>query len=82
VNGATSWSEGENMNRHVVIGPDGTAKRENNNRGGRGGRGRGGYGGGRGRSGKPKQQQPAPNPDRKPLNEGGSVGLYGRIDKK
>jgi spoIIIJ-associated protein len=80
VNGATSWSEGENMNRHVVIGPDGTTKRENNNRG-RGGRGRGGYGGGRGRSQKPKQQ-PAPNPDRKPLNEGGSVGLYGRIDKK
>lgn len=77
VNGATSWSEGENMNRHVVIGPDG--KRENN-RGGRGGRGGRGYGGGRGRGSKPKQN-PAPNPDRKPLNEGEGMGLYGRIDK-
>ncbi len=76
VNGATSWSEGENMNRHVVIGPDGKAK-EFNNRGGRGGR-RSGYGN---RRGPKKQSAPAPNPDRKPLNEGGEFGLYGRIDK-
>ena len=77
VNGATSWSEGENMNRHVVIGPDG--KRDNNFRDRRGGgRGRS-YGGGRGRGPKPKQ--PAPDPNRKPLNEGGEFGLYGRIDK-
>lgn len=80
VNGATSWSEGENMNRHVVIGPDG--KRENNSRDrdrrGGGNRGRS-YGGGRGRGPKPKQ--PAPDPNRKPLNEGGEVGLYGRINK-
>ena len=74
VNGATSWSEGENMNRHVVIGPDG--KRENRGRGGRRP-----YNGGRGRSSKPKQNSPAPNPDRKPLNEGAGMGLYGRIDK-
>lgn len=75
VNGATSWSEGENMNRHVVIGPDG--KRD---RGGRGGRRP--YNGNRGgRSSKPKQFSPAPNPDRKPLNEGDGKGLYGRIDK-
>lgn len=32
VRGATSWSEGENMNRHVVIGPD-QKRRYNNNRG-------------------------------------------------
>ena len=77
VNGATSWSEGENMNRHVVIGPDG--KRENNSRDRRsGGRGRS-YGGGRGRGPKPKA--PAPDPNRKPLNEGGEFGLFGRIDK-
>ena len=76
IDGATSWSEGENMNRHVVIGPDG--KRKDFNRGGRGGR-RGGYNGRR--SQKPKQSNPAPNPDRKPLNEGGAHGLYGRIDK-
>ena len=75
VNGATSWSEGENMNRHVVIGPDG--KNKDYNRGGRGGR-RNNYGR---RGSKPKAPAPAPNPDRKPLNEGGEHGLYGRIDK-
>ena len=75
VNGATSWSEGENMNRHVVIGPDGKSKEYNNR--GRGGR-RSNY---NRRSSKPKQSNPAPNPDRKPLNEGGDIGLYGRIDK-
>ena len=73
VNGATSWSEGENMNRHVVIGPDGKS-RDNRSRGGR----RSNYGR---RGNKPKQSAPAPNPDRKPINEGGDVGLYGRIDK-
>lgn len=76
VNGATSWSEGENMNRHVVIGPDGKSKDYNNR--GRGGR-RGGY---NKRSSKPRQQSnSAPDPNRKPLNEGGEYGLYGRIDK-
>lgn len=74
VNGATSWSEGENMNRHVVIGPDGKS-REYNNRG-RGGR----RSYNNKRSSKPKQNT-APDPNRTPLNEGGSVGLYGRIDK-
>ena len=74
VNGATSWSEGENMNRHVVIGPDG--KRD---RGGHGGKRP--YNGNRGRFSKPRQSSPAPNPDRKPLNEGDGKGLYGRIDK-
>lgn len=77
VDGATSWSEGENMNRHVVIGPDG--KRGNYNRGGRGGkRPSGNYGR---RNSRPKQSAPAPDPDRKPLNEGEGVGLYGRINK-
>ena len=77
VNGAVSWSEGENANRHVVIGPDpkNPAPRRggyNNNR-----KGRRPYNGGRGKS------HTAPvNPDRVPLNEGGETGgLYGRIDK-
>lgn len=74
INGATSWSEGENMNRHVVIGPDGKSRENYRGRGGR----RNNYGR---RGSKPKQSAPAPNPDRKPLNEGGEVGLYGRIDK-
>ena len=76
INGATSWSEGENMNRHVVIGPDGKSKEFS--RGGRGGR-RSNY---NRRPKGNKQSAPAPNPDRKPLNEGGEFGLYGRIDKK
>ena len=75
IDGATSWSEGENMNRHVVIGPDGKSKNFNRGRGGR----RSNYGR---RGSKPKQSAPSPNPDRKPINEGGEVGLYGRIDNK
>lgn len=75
VNGAISWSEGENVNRHVVVGPDPKAK--NNRRGGysnnRRGNRRGGYSN--------RSTNPAPNPDRVPLNEGGATGLYGRIDK-
>lgn len=75
INGAISWSEGENANRHVVIGPD--PKVRNNRRGGYN-KSRGGkrpYGSGRTGS-------PAPvNPDRVPLNEGEGLGLYGRIDK-
>ncbi len=76
VNGAISWSEGENASRHVVVGPD--PKAVKNVR-------RGGYN--RGRGGKrpyssSRSTNPAPvNPDRKPLNEGGATGLYGRIDK-
>lgn len=34
VNGAISWSEGENLNRHVVIGPDPKGRTYNRNRGG------------------------------------------------
>lgn len=78
VNGAISWSEGENNARHVVIGPD--PKVKNNRRGGynnrRGGGRRGGY-----NNSQSRNTKPAPNPDRVPLNEGGTTGLYGRIDK-
>ena len=77
VNGAISWSEGENAARHVVIGPDPKVKQnrrggyQNNRRGGRRS-----YNGG-------KKSSTAPvNPDRVPLNEGGETGLYGRLDKK
>ena len=71
VNGAISWSEGENASRHVVIGPD--PKSKNNRRGGK----RPYNGGGR----KPNTTQTAPvDPDRVPLNEGGETGLYGRIN--
>ena len=67
VRGATSWSEGENVNRHVVIGPDPKAKNNYRNSGkGRGGR-------------RPSTKTAAPQTDRKPLNEGNGTGLYGRI---
>lgn len=77
VNGAISWSEGENATRHVVIGPDPKVKQnrrggyQNNRRGGRRS-----YNGGR------KSSTAPVNPDRVPLNEGGETGLYGRLDKK
>lgn len=74
VNGAISWSEGESINRHVVIGPD--PKSRNNHRGKSNHR-KPYNKNGRGSS----QPKPAANPDRKPLNEGGEFGLYGRIDK-
>lgn len=69
VRGATSWSEGENMNRHVVIGPDPDARprydrRNNNNNRGR----RGGYN----RSG----ESTTSTPTREPINEG---SLYGKL---
>ena len=67
VRGAISWSEGENASRHVVIGPDTKLKPR---RGGRGGYNRRGS----------KPASPAPNPDRKPLDESNGAGLYGRID--
>lgn len=68
VKGAISWSEGENASRHVVIGPD---PKERNNR-----RNRGGY---RGRNNN-RSSKPEVNKDRKPLDESGGAGLYGRID--
>ena len=71
VNGATSWSEGESINRHVVIGVD--SKYRNNNRKGKGKKP---YGG---KNKKPVQKNVV-DPDRKPLNEGEGLGLYGRID--
>lgn len=78
INGAISWSEGENANRHVVIGPDPKVAK-NNRRSGGYNRGRGGrkpY-----NSNRPARSNTPVNADRKPLNEGGENGLYGRIDK-
>lgn len=80
VNGVISWSEGESINRHVVIGPDPKVKRPRSNGNHRGYK-------------KPYHQNTynrnsntstAPtdtNKDRKPMNEGGDFSLYGRIDK-
>ena len=76
VNGAISWSEGENANRHVVIGPDPKYKRYQRNSNSGYNRGRGGR-----RPYNNNSVNNEVNPDRKPLNEGSLDGLYGRIDK-
>lgn len=81
VRGAISWSEGENLKRHVVIGPDPDYVRPQR-------RDNGGYRGRRGYNGKGYNSRPRTKsyssdeaPKRPPINEGGSYGLYGRIDK-
>lgn len=76
VNGAISWSEGESLNRHVVIGPDPKSARSPRYQ--KNSRGRGGYS---------RNPRPAFNsnsedaPKRAPINEGEGAALYGRIDK-
>lgn len=89
VNGAISWSEGEVTNRHVVIGLDPEHKRTyrknyNNNRGGRRG-----YNGGYDKrknynrnNNYKKSENTAPKADREPINEGGNLSLYGKVDTK
>ena len=75
VNGVISESVGENANRHVVIKPDPKSngfRRNNYNRN----RGRRPY-----HNSKPQNAQATDAPKRKPINEGGEFGLYGRIDK-
>lgn len=78
VNGATSWSEGENLNRHVVIGPDKNNPVARNT--GRGSRGKNGY---NRRSGKSfdRTNNSEDKPKRAPINEGEGFALYGRLDK-
>lgn len=86
VNGAISWSEGENAARHVVIGPDPKAPKpqRRNQRGGKYGQ-KGRYnkfsGSKKGGFDKKRTDTDKPAVERKPLNEGGATGLYGRIDK-
>lgn len=76
VNGATSWSEGDNLQRHVVIGPDGNVKPKNDyNRRGKNYKGRNNKGYSK------SYNNSAEKSDRAPINEGEGMGLYGRIDK-
>lgn len=91
VNGVISWSEGENINRHVVIGIDPKVKRHRTSNS---------YNkGSRKPYNKPYNKNSFYNKDnserfnknteatsaqisdRKPMNEGGDFSLYGRIDK-
>jgi spoIIIJ-associated protein len=96
ISGAISWSEGQDLGRHVVIGPDPEAKpafRPNNNR--RDGASRGGYNRGPNRGGynkggsRPPRRdaavgstaaESAPVASREPKREAPTASLYGRID--
>lgn len=94
VSGAISWSEGEDMNRHVVIGPDPEVKNrprpagyQRNNRGGYQNRPnqKGGYPN-RSRAPRPEgEAAPAPKPAppaREPKKEAPAATLYGKIEPK
>lgn len=67
VNGAISWSEGESINRHVVIGIDPKFKGKNKKS----------YNKNKKRNSTISKDEV---PNREPLNEGQGMGLYGRID--
>lgn len=88
VNGAISWSEGEVINRHVVIGLDPEYKRtyRKNNYNNRGGRKNynGGYDKKRNYNSNQKKidGSDAVKIEREPKNEGGNFSLYGKIDTK
>ena len=82
VNGAISWSEGEDLARHVVIGPDPEYKPAYRNP--RGGQNRGGNKGGYRRNSRPPREGGKPaaasQQPREPKKEAPSASLYGRID--
>lgn len=87
VEGAKSWSEGEDMARHVVIGPEEGERPQrrshNNYRGGN--RSRGGQKGGNRRNnngGKPRNEATGRPAGTAPRRDSGDAPLYGRIDRK
>ncbi len=84
VEGAKSWSEGEDMNRHVVIGPEGgeRAPRRNDRRGGsrRSGYDRRGGGSHSPRSSAPRESQ-APRAEG-PKQDDPGAPIYGKIEVK
>ena len=98
VNGAISWSEGESINRHVVIGLDPKVPRPqrtggyNKNRGPKRPYNGGGYKKdynnnrdfNRDRGSRPPRQQQGGQPPvkREPRNEGGNFSLYGKIEPR
>ena len=93
VEGAKSWSEGEDIARHVVIGPvDGERPQRRggyNSRGPRRSGGRSGYNNNRDRGGYRRDRNDRPRPTRteneapaRPKVDSGSTALYGRIEVK
>ena len=87
VEGAKSWSEGEDLARHVVIGPE-EGERPQRRSNYRGGNRRGGPKGGQNnRRSHPSGNRSHPQGDRKssgnsPKRDDGDMPLYGRIDRK
>ncbi len=85
VEGAKSWSEGENQGRHVVIGPEGGERSQFRNRrgGGRGGYNNRGYDRDRrgGRPQKGSQSSAAPRAEGPKADDPGAP-IYGKIEAK
>ncbi len=84
VEGAKSWSEGEDLNRHVVIGPEGGERfQRRNDRRGRD-NGRRGYdkrGGSRGYRNSGPRENPSPRPEG-PKSDDPNMPIYGKIEVK
>lgn len=85
VEGAKSWSEGEDLARHVVIGPEEgerPQRRNNNYRGNS--RSRNGQKGGPRHGGNrpPRRDATGRTVNTAPKHDSGDMPLYGRIDKK
>lgn len=80
IDGAKSWSEGEDMGRHVVIGPEGGERpqRRDNRRNDR--RGRSGYDNRRSSPRAPREN-PAPRPGG-PMADDPNTPIYGKIEVK
>ena len=85
VEGAKSWSEGQDLGRHVVIGPvDGERPRSNNDRRGNGrrnDRGRGGRGGYDRNRNRGSREQSAPRAEG-PKSDAPDMPIYGKIEVK
>ncbi len=87
VNGAISWSEGEVINRHVVIGPDPEYKRNyrKNSYNKNSKRPSNSYNRKKSYNNPRKSYNKfdtTPKTERTPKNEGGNFSLYGRVDNK
>jgi len=85
VNGALSWSEGESINRHVVIGPDPKSRHYNNRSNDYKGRGQkkpynNGYKKPYNNKTYNKTATDTNTESRTPKNEGGDFSLYGKIE--
>ncbi len=82
VRGVISWSEGESIQRHIIIGPDPNYTKSDYNKNRRyGNNNRGGYNKNRNNRYNNKRNNTT-DTQRKQINEGEGLGLYGRIDNK